>query len=195
MEDRIKELLARAENIQNEIMLELQKRQEQLYYYIKQKRILFEPEVKRLHRELVMPLHQYLREAKLSNILTAPIIWFCAVPAVFIDLVVSLYMHVCFPVYGIPKVKRSEYIIIDHQYLAYLNIVEKINCVFCGYFNGVINYVQEVAARTEQHWCPIKHAHALKTLHSRYANFLDYGDAEKYRSELKKIRQAYDDLH
>jgi hypothetical protein len=31
-----------------------------------------------------------------------------------------------------------------------------VNCVYCGYFNGLIAYVQEIAARTEQFWLPHK---------------------------------------
>ncbi|MBW2100910.1 MAG: hypothetical protein JRG68_09200, partial [Deltaproteobacteria bacterium] len=102
---------------------------------------------------------------------------------------------ICFPVYGIPKVKRSDYIIIDRHYLEYLNIIEKINCVFCGYFTGLIGFVQEVAARTEQYWCPIKHAHKTKTIHSRYNNFfIDYGNGDRYQEKLKEIRKSFDDI-
>lgn len=103
-------------------------------------------------------LHTYLLEAPLLNILTTPIIWSCLLPAAILDLVVSIYHGVCFPVNGIPKVKRSDYIIIDRHALPYLNLIEKINCEYCGYFNGLIAYVQEIAARTEQYWCPIRHA-------------------------------------
>lgn len=42
--------------------------------------------------------------------------------------------------------------------LSYLNAIEKLNCVYCGYGNGVIAYGREIIARTEQFWCPIKHA-------------------------------------
>jgi len=108
--------------------------------------------------------------------------------------VVSLFQLICFPVYSIPRVRRSDYFIIDRQYLSYLNIIEKINCSYCGYFTGLIGYVQEIAARTEQYWCPIKHAHRGGVLHSRYVNFVDYGDAKGFREKLSVIRKAFDDL-
>ena len=60
--------------------------------------------------------------------------------------------------------------------------------------NGVLAYVQEIAGRTEQHWCPIKHAVSLKTRHSRYQHFLDYGDAEQYRKRLEEVRRDFADL-
>ena len=58
----------------------------------------------------------------------------------------------------------------------------------------MIAYVQEMAGRTEQHWCPIKHAVRLKIRHSRYQHFLEYGDAEQYHERIEKVRRAFDDL-
>jgi hypothetical protein len=113
---------------------------------------------------------------------------------VLLDIGVTLFQAICFPIYGIPKVKRADYVIFDRQYLSYLNIIEKLNCAYCSYFNGIIGYIQEIAARTEQFWCPIKHAHHLCTLHSRYQNFIDYGDAESYRQHKEDVRKQFDDL-
>ena len=39
-----------------------------------------------------------------------------------------------------------------------------INCIYRSYANGLCSYVTEVAARTEQHWCPIKHARRLRNV-------------------------------
>ena len=110
------------------------------------------------------------------------------------DATISLYQAVCFPIYGIPKVKRQDYIVFDRQYLRYLNLIEKINCAYCSYVNGLFAYLQEIAARTEQFWCPIKHANNIKALHSRYQNFASYGDAETYRPQIDKIRHNFKDL-
>ena len=130
-----------------------------------------------LHPPIITTIHKYIWNASLLNILTVPVIWFGLAPAVFLDLVASVYQFICFPIYNIPKVKRTDYIIIDRHALGYLNAIEKLNCIYCGYFNGLIAYVQEIAARTKLYWCPIKHARKVKTLHSRYNKFLDYGDA------------------
>ena len=43
--------------------------------------------------------------------------------------------------------------------------------------------ITEIAARTEQYFCPIKHAHRLAQTHSRYGKFLPYGDARAYREQ------------
>jgi hypothetical protein len=125
---------------------------------------------------------------------TAPVIWFCVVPVLFMHLVAVVYQFICFPIYGIPKVRRQDYIIMDRRRLHYLNSMERFNCFYCEYVNGMLAYVQEVSARTEQYWCPIKHAVSLKTRHSRYQHFLDYGDAEQFRKRIEEVRRDFDDL-
>jgi len=110
------------------------------------------------------------------------------------DLVMTVFQNVCFPVYGIPKVRRSDYVVIDRQHLSYLNLIERLNCVYCSYFNGVIAYSREIAGRTEQYWCPIKHARKIKSFHSRYKNFFDYGDAEGYRAKIEEVRRRFEDI-
>jgi len=126
--------------------------------------------------------------------LTVPFIWAVFPPALLLDVFVSLFQAVCFPVYGIPRVRRSDYIIIDRNYLRYLNTIEKMNCIYCGYFGGLIAWTQEVAARTEQYWCPVKHARKLKAMHSRYKHFIDYGDARAYKEHLEEVRRNFSDI-
>ena len=94
----------------------------------------------------------------------------------------------CFPVYGIPRVRRRDYFAFDREQLAFLNAVEKINCAYCAYANGLLAYVREIASRTEEYWCPIKHARRLLGTHPRYAGFVDYGDADAYRHDLESLR-------
>lgn len=104
-----------------------------------------------------------------------------------LDLFVSTYQFICFPVYGIPKVRRSNYMVFDRYHLAYLNMLEKLNCSYCSYGNGVIAYAREIASRTEQYWCPIKHARRLIGAHPRYALFADYGSAEGFRNATQSF--------
>ncbi len=84
----------------------------------------FEQETKKAHRDLTKKIHLYLRDASIKNIITAPIIWTLLIPAMLLDLFISVYQRICFPVYGIPKVQRGDYIVIDRQYLSYLNAIE-----------------------------------------------------------------------
>jgi hypothetical protein len=77
----------------------------------------------------------------------------------------------------------------DRGQLAYLNAIEKINCLYCSYANGLLAYISEIASRTEQYWCPIKHSRRVLAAHGRYRKFADYGDAEGYHAELGALRQ------
>lgn len=118
-------------------------------------------------------------------------IYFCVIPFILLDLFVVAYQGVCFPLNGIPKVRRRDYLIFDRGRLSYLNAIEKLGCVYCSYANGLLGYVREIAARTEQHFCPIKHDDEVRTPHSRYLHFLPYGDAAAYRNRVDKVRDAF----
>lgn len=190
----LQDLIAQIKNLEKELFEELQKKQDEFFYNIQGKKVRFEKAARRHHKSLMTHLPTYLLHARLRNILTVPFIWACLPPALLMDLTVSAFQAACFPIYGIPKVKRSDYVVIDRHSLAYLNIIEKVNCFYCGYFNGLNGYVQEIAARTEQYWCPIKHARRVASINSRYKKYLEYGDAEAYRNELDEIRKDFGDL-
>ncbi len=190
----IPDLIEQIKNLEKILSLEIQKKEEEFFYKIHGKKVRFEESTKRYHKTLVSGIHTYLLNASFLNILTAPVIWFCLVPSVLLDLTVTIYQVICFPVYKIPKVRRDDYIVIDRYALNYLNAMEKLNCVYCGYVNGLIAYVQEIAARTEQYWCPIKHARKIGSIHSRYNKFFEYGDGNEYRKKIETIRRDFEDL-
>lgn len=194
MDDRLSVMLEKMKALEAEIRSELEKKEEEFFYRILDKRIRFEREASIAHKKLVEGLPQYLYTASFKHILTTPVIWSCLLPALFMDLVLTAYQAICFPLYGIPKVIRSDYVVLDRQYLEYLNVIERLNCYYCGYFNGVVAYVEEIAARTEQFWCPIKHARKVRTIHSRYRKFFDYGDGKSYREHYETLRRNFEDL-
>jgi hypothetical protein len=151
-------------------------------------------ELEAAHKRIRTPLLRYLREARLAAVLTAPVIYGCIVPFLFVDLAVTTYQSICFPVYGIPKVSRKEYLLFDRGKLRYLNALERLNCRYCSYANGLIGYVREVLARTEQHWCPIRHASKVPRPHDRYNHFIQYGDAPAYRQKIETVRNDFTDI-
>jgi hypothetical protein len=153
-------------------------------------RVLLDRELREAHRRLRQSIPAYIREGNVLSLLTAPVIYSLLLPLVMLDFWVSLYQLVCFPIYGIARVPRRRYFAVDRHKLAYLNGIEKVNCTFCSYANGLIAYVRDVAARTEQYWCPIKHARVIPTPHQRYRAFFEYGDAHGYRNELPALRSA-----
>lgn len=131
----------------------------------------------------------YLRDANVLSLATTPVIYSLLGPLALLDLWVTAYQWICFPIYGIARVPRRRYFAIDRRKLEYLNAIEKVNCTFCSYANGLFAYVREVAARTELYWCPIKHARRIPSPHARYQQFFEYGDAEAYRSGLAGLRR------
>jgi hypothetical protein len=186
-------LTEKIHELEAELEAELAKRRAELRVGMERGRAFFEEEVLRRHRELKTRLSAYLLNARPMVVLTAPVIYSLIVPFVLLDLFVTVYQAVCFPAYGIPKVRRSDYLVFDRGHLAYLNALEKLNCAYCSYANGLIAYVREIAGRTEQHWCPIKHARRAIGAHPRYATFEDYGDAEGYRKWLTQSHQENQD--
>jgi len=193
MRETLQEIRARIEELEQELGRELAAKQQEFRYTVEKKRVRFSREVQEAHRALAKRWTTYAYESGVFKVLTIPIIWFALIPALFLDLFVGVYQLICFPVYGIPFVKRSDFIVLDRHRLKYLNWVEKCNCIYCGYFNGLMAYLREIAGRTEQYWCPIRHSRMPKSTHSRYDRFVDYGDAEGYRRELEDIRKDFDD--
>jgi hypothetical protein len=146
------------------------------------------------HRLHKISSWKHLRNTRLLVILSSPLIYACVLPFLLVDASVALYQFVCFPIYGIPKVPRRDYLVFDRGVLAYLNTIEKVGCIYCSYANGLLGLITEIAARTEQHFCPIKHAHRLATTPSRYAKYLPYGDARAYRERSETVAQDYSDI-
>ena len=164
------------------------------FYELRKGKVWFSEKIKREHRKLKTSLVRYVLHSRIMAILTAPFIYAVIVPFVLLDLFVTVYQTVCFPVYGIPKARRRDYVAIDRNKLRYLNALEGFNCMYCSYGNGVLAYAVEIAGRTEQHWCPIRHARRVQNVHDRYSHFLPYGDAAAYRKELDSVRCDFKDI-
>ena len=168
----------------------IDRRRRRWQYRAHRGRVWFDRELRAAHRGLRQSIPKYLLGGNIFSLLTAPVIYSLLGPLVLLDFWVTLYQSVCFPISGIARVPRRRYFAVDRHKLAYLNGIEKVNCTFCSYANGLIAYVREVAARTEQYWCPIKHARLTPAPHRRYYEFLDYGDAHGYRDQLPALRRA-----
>ena len=188
MNPKISDLLARIQHMEQEIELEMKRKRAELQADFEETRVRFEHEVLEQQRRFKTGLWAYVFSAKLSTALTAPVIYAVFFPMVLLDVAVTLYQTICFPVYGIARVKRSDYFVFDRSHLAYLNLLEKFNCAYCSYGNGLMAYAREVVARTEQYWCPIKHARKIMAAHPYYTGFVDFGDAEGYQRELEELR-------
>jgi hypothetical protein len=183
-------LMEKLRSIESEIEAELARRREAMRFRIESRKIVFEQDVARLHRAIKTGASRYFIDAHPLIILTAPVIYSLLIPIGLLDLFIMAYQAICFPVYKIPKVRRRDYLIFDRHHLAYLNIIEKINCAYCSYCNGAIAFAREVASRTEVYWCPIKHARRVLGPHPHYQGFADFGDADGFRTKMALVKDG-----
>lgn len=189
MNEKIQKILAQITELEDELEDILQEQQEHILYHLKDGRIRFKQGIEEAHKELKENLMRWFLDSTPRNIMSLPFIYSMIIPLALFDLCVSVYQFICFPLYRIRKVRRSKYIIIDRYHLKHLNSIEQFHCIYCGYANGLLSYAREITARTEQYWCPIKHARRIIDRHSRYHNFMDFGDASDYHERLLKLRQ------
>lgn len=190
MTKQVDELLDRIKALQEQLEEEYRQSHEALL----EKQQQFAEEIQRQQRRYKIGLFRFLLKSRLLVVLSAPVIYCGWAPFLLMDLFVTVYQAICFPIYRIPRVKRSDYLVFDREDLPYLNLIEKFNCFYCSYGNGVAAYTREVAARTEQYWCPIKHARRIKGAHDRYPRFFDHGDGEALRQGLTRLRKQYPDV-
>lgn len=190
MASQLAALMEKMRSVEGEIEAELAKQREELRFRFENSRIVFEDEALRIHRAIKTRASRYFLQANPLVILVAPVIYTLLIPIALLDIFVIVYQLICFPVYKITKVRRRDYLVFDRHHLAYLNIIEKINCAYCSYANGAIAFAREVAARTEVYWCPIKHARRVLGPHPHYQGFADFGDAEGYRKQLASMKDG-----
>lgn len=187
------EILKRVHKLQDQLEQELDllasKKYEYAQYELKKGKVIFAKKIREFHQKHRVGIWAYLKKSHPLYILTSPIIYGVIIPLILLDLAVFIYQQICFRIYGIPMVSRSDYIVIDRQHLDYLNAIEKFNCIYCGYGNGLIAYIREVFARTEQFWCPIKHAKRNLGKHDYWGKFVDYGDVIAYKEQLIALRK------
>jgi hypothetical protein len=188
MSTPIDDLREHVERLEAALEQEIHEARARWKYRIEAGRVRFERDVHLAHRRFKQSVPAFIRESEPRNLLSAPIIYSLIVPLALADLWITLYQVTCFPIYRIAKVRRGAYVVIDRQHLAYLNGIEKLNCMYCGYANGVLAYIREVAARTEQYWCPIRHAKRIQGAHAHYREFVEYGDAKGYKRQLPVLR-------
>jgi hypothetical protein len=187
---RIDEIASEIVRLQGELDREIFNRRDALGWRLHEGLVEFEHGLVAKHPRLKLNAAAFLASAPPATVLTAPVIYSLILPLALIDLWASAYQAICFRAYRLPRVRRSEYLVFDREALAYLNWIERLNCWFCEYANGVAAYVREIASRTEQYWCPIKHALKITNPHKRYQAFVEYGDADGYRARLDRLREA-----
>jgi hypothetical protein len=131
-----------------------------------------------------------IKRSRPLNLLTGPIIYSMVIPIALLDACVSFYQLSCFPIYGIPKISRSQFIIFDRQELKYLDWISKFHCTYCAYGVGVIGFAHAVIAATEAYFCPIKHrGKKQKDLQHQWRKLaFEQNENFDFNAQLREIR-------
>jgi len=116
--DEITHLAVSIRALERQLEVALAKRRVELNYEVHDGVIRFEQVIVARHRLLKERLLNYVMGARLTMILSAPAIYALIIPLVLLDLFVWVYQVACFPVYGIPRVRRGDYLAFDRQQLA-----------------------------------------------------------------------------
>ena len=144
MNDRIQQLLNQMSALEDDLRTALNEQPSTMFFQIKGKRVEFEQSIKETHRRLKRNFFRWLVTDRPQNLITGPIIYAMIIPLVITDIFITFYQLTCFPIYGIKKVRRGDYIIFDRQQLSYLNFIEKFHCTYCAYGTGMIAYISEI---------------------------------------------------
>lgn len=189
MSSKIQEIINSIEHLNRDLQAEYIQMAEKYGFFTENKEIIFEQEAKKLHRLARVPLYKYIFARNFRHILSIPFVYMMVVPAIILDIFLTIYQAITFPLYRIPKVSRRDFINYDRRFLGYLNILQKIHCLYCSYVNGLFGYAVEIAARTERYWCPIKAASKPKFYHDWYQSFADYGNVEEWNEKFNHFEK------
>lgn len=183
MKDSLKDILQKIEALQQSLSEKYDELAKKYGYAFEQKKIQFQEAFRLENRRQKVSSWKYLASKNLRFIVSIPFIYGMIIPAIFLDICITLYQHTAFRLYRIPRVRRWDYIVFERRYLDYLNWIEKVNCLYCSYVNGLFAYCVEIAARTERFWCPIKAASKPRFTHTWYQEFADYGNAKEWKEK------------
>ncbi|OGH88142.1 MAG: hypothetical protein A3J93_00155 [Candidatus Magasanikbacteria bacterium RIFOXYC2_FULL_42_28] len=184
MNENIKEILEKISNLNKELSAKYAQLAEKYGFHFANKKVVFLEEFRKRNLKFRIPVWKYVFPRNFRHLLSLPFIYMMIVPVVILDIFITIYHTVAFPLYHIPKVKRGDFIVYDRKFLDYLNIIQKVHCIYCTYVNGLFAYAVEIAGRTERYWCPIKSAHKPKFHHGWYSEFADYGSPEEWKEKF-----------
>jgi len=184
MQTKITKILKHIESLYKDLEKEYQQAAKSYGFSLSGKKIIFLEAIRKRNKKIKESAFHYVFTASFRHLLSIPFIWAMIIPIFLLDIGLWIYQAFAFPLYGIPKVKRRDYIIYDRKFLSYLNVIQKLNCTYCTYANGLFAYAVEIGARTERYWCPIKAAKHPRVTHSLYAEFADYGDPKGFKQKF-----------
>lgn len=195
MKDTIRDILAKIESLNNDLREEYDHLSERYGFYFEKKKVVFLEQFRRKNKSKKLPSWKYIIPTNIRHFLSIPFIYGMIIPAIILDIALTIYQYTAFSLYHIPYVKRREFFIYERRFLDYLNLIQKMNCLYCSYMNWLFSYAVEIGARTERYWCPIKAAHKPKFSHGWYSEFADYGNPEEWAEKSNQEEKAFIDVY
>ena len=101
MNETVSLLQEKVRNLESQIERELEAHRKKFHYSVTRRRVKFEAAVRTRHKELRVSVFRFLRQSGIMRILSAFVIYIQIVPLVLLDIAVTLFQFICFPIYGI----------------------------------------------------------------------------------------------
>lgn len=134
--------------------------------------------------------HLKHKDRFIRHLVSAPFIYSAFIGFVVLDIFVEMYHRICFPLYGLELIDRKKYIKFERHKLHYISWLDKVNCAYCSYGNGLIGYVKEITAQTEIYWCGIKNPHEEGFVEpEHHKNFAPYGDQRAFQEKYGEAQK------
>jgi len=181
IKSRINKILEEINIKRQELFVEYEKLKKNYGFIIEWRKIIFNSETRQKNKTYKKPIIESLFSVRAREVISIPFIYSMIVPSVLLHLFLFIYQQTALRLYQIPLVSLKDYVTFDRKELDYLNSIQKINCLYCSYVNGLFSYAVEIAGRTERYRCPIKNAKKMNGWHDRQEWFADYGDAVQFR--------------
>ena len=189
MKSKINKLLWDIQQKKNELWEEYAQLKIKYWFKLEGQRVIFNSEAKQRNKFFKKSLMETIFTAQIREIFSIPFIYMMIFPTLILDICLIIYQYTAFKLYNIPLVSRKEYIIYDRKVLDYLNILQKLHCMYCSYVNGVFQYAVEIGGRTEKYWCPIKNASKKSGEHDWEKYFADYWDPEGFKKVFHSVEE------
>lgn len=127
---------------------------------------------------------RFKQRGVVTILLAGLVIYAMVVPLLILDVCASVYQAVVFALLKIEKVSRSNYIAFDRS-VPHIGLLDRLHCHYCGYANGLLAWAREIALRTEQYWCPLKHVARELEKSMNHPSYADPADPSALTKKLQ----------
>lgn len=125
---------------------------------------------------------------QIRYLISTPFIYGMLIPMIIFHILIELYHRIVFSLYDIEYVDYKQHFIFKRYKLNKLTLLQKINCIYCEYGNGLASYIKSIIGKTEVYWCPIKNGRNKNFTHEYYNKFIDVDNVENFEFHRENMR-------